>query len=557
MPLASARRSLAVATASLLHRSTTVRAGFALLLAVVLAGGAVGGSGPVLTTATPPSPNVPLTQAAFRTTVATDHGLTAPVAITFTTPMNEASVAAALRVEPPTAVELRWDLTGEVLTIAPATTWQAGTFHTISVQPGARAKTGQSLSKAARAVFMTRLATTSEVSPTKRMGDRVSTETGFQITFTGPVNAATIPAAIRLDPAVPGSVHVVSTGEGSSRYTFVPATPLRPDARYDFTVSGVRDADGLILEPMSLAVRTVSAPAVKEFRPATDAADVARDAPISVRFSEPMDTRATAQALRVTIDGKQVPGAIAWADENTVLGFTPDTALPFETRVAIEIAATAESARHVPLEAPAQATFRTVAAPAPPAPPSPRLNANTTNPTPTKTAAKAPTTTRPTKRTTGGSAVGGGRWAAVETYYLGLMNCTRTGGWVTASGSCSSPGGRDVAPLKLDAGISSKVSRPYARMVATENLCSHFIGGSPANRLKAAGYTSYRWAENLGCRSGDPRAAVLATHLFFQSERPYNGGHYVNLMNAKYDRVGIGVWSSGGRVRLVIDFYHS
>ena len=78
-------------------------------------------------------------------------------------------------------------------------------------------------------------------------------------------------------------------------------------------------------------------------------------------------------------------------------------------------------------------------------------------------------------------------------------------------------------------------------MLATQNLCSHFIGGSPANRLKAAGYTSYRWAENLGCRSGDPRAAVLATHLFFQSERPYNGGHYVNLMNAKYDRVGIGV----------------
>ena len=35
-----------------------------------------------------------------------------------------------------------------------------------------------------------------------------------------------------------------------------------------------------------------------------------------------------------------------------------------------------------------------------------------------------------------------------------------------------------------------------------------------------------------------------------------SGGHYVNLMNAKYDRVGIGVWVSHGRVRLVIDFYH-
>ena len=42
-------------------------------------------------------------------------------------------------------------------------------------------------------------------------------------------------------PSGSGTVRVVSTGEGSSRYTFVPAAPLQPDTRYDFTVSGVRD----------------------------------------------------------------------------------------------------------------------------------------------------------------------------------------------------------------------------------------------------------------------------------------------------------------------------
>jgi uncharacterized protein YkwD len=136
------------------------------------------------------------------------------------------------------------------------------------------------------------------------------------------------------------------------------------------------------------------------------------------------------------------------------------------------------------------------------------------------------------------------------------MNCTRTGGWVTSSGSCSSPGGRDVAALWQDAGITADVSRPYAKKLAVNNLCTHFSGGNPGDRLRAAGYTSYIWAENLGCRSGDPYAAVLGSHLFFQSEQSYNGGHYVNLMNAKYDRVGLGVWVSGGRVRLVVDFYH-
>jgi uncharacterized protein YkwD len=76
--------------------------------------------------------------------------------------------------------------------------------------------------------------------------------------------------------------------------------------------------------------------------------------------------------------------------------------------------------------------------------------------------------------------------------------------------------------------------------------------------LRRAGYTSYRWAENLGCRSGNPYSAVLGSHLYFQSERNWSpdGGHYVNLMNSAYDRAGIGVWVSGGRVRLVVDFYH-
>jgi uncharacterized protein YkwD len=136
------------------------------------------------------------------------------------------------------------------------------------------------------------------------------------------------------------------------------------------------------------------------------------------------------------------------------------------------------------------------------------------------------------------------------------MNCTRTGGTVSSTGSCSGYGSNSTAPLWQDAGITSKVARPYAKMLATNNLCSHFIGGDPGDRLSAAGYTSYIWAENLGCRSGDPYAAVLGSHLYFQSEKSYNGGHYVNLMNKKYDRAGIGVWVASNRVRLVVDFYH-
>jgi uncharacterized protein YkwD len=214
------------------------------------------------------------------------------------------------------------------------------------------------------------------------------------------------------------------------------------------------------------------------------------------------------------------------------------TALPYSAAVVAKVDITAKSATGAPMARSTRAIFKTTPKPAAPA---------------------RTTITKPKATSTiggGGGAVGGGSWGAVESYYLRLMNCTRTGGWVTSGGACSSPGGRHVAPLVIDSRISSRVTRPYARLLATNGACSHFIGGNPGNRLARAGFTSYRWAENIGCRSGSPSSAVLGSHLFFQSERPYSGGHYVNLMNSAYDRVGIGVWVSNGQVRLVVDFYH-
>ena len=88
------------------------------------------------------------------------------------------------------------------------------------------------------------------------------------------------------------------------------------------------------------------------------------------------------------------------------------------------------------------------------------------------------------------------------------------------------------------------------------NLCTHFSGGNPGDRLSAAGYHSYRWAENIGCRSSSAYSAVSSGRTCSSRRRSRDGGHYVNLMNSAYNRCGIGVWVGGGRVRLVIDFYH-
>ncbi len=524
---------LAARAGALLRRLTQSRVGLALGLTLVLSVGVLGTGQPATTVATRTTPILPLAQAAFTTTFSADRGVKEPVTIEFTTPMDPESVAAAMTVEPAKAVDLSWDETGTILTVSPRGRWDLATFNTVTVQAGALAASGQPLAQPARAIFFTRDATTASITPTAPLGSRVSINTTFLVSFSRPVDLETIRDAIRLDPPTPGSVRSISRLDGPTRFEFAPSVPLRSDVRYQLIVSGARDTDDLPLDDVALAVRTAKAPAVVRFRPFAESKDVGRDAVISVRFTEAMDRRSTARAFKVSVGGKAVAGSVRWAESDTVLVFTPKAALPYGSKISMDVAAGAKNTAGVTVVAAGHAIFRTARKGVAPA-----------------------IDTSGGGSGGGGGAVGGGSWAAIETYYLGLMNCTRTGGWVTSTGRCSSPGGRNVAPLKLSSGISSKVARPYAKKLAVGADCSHFIGGGPDDRLRRAGYTSYRWAENIGCRPGGAKSSVLGTHLFYQSEKPYNGGHYRNLMNSAYSQVGIGVWVSGGRVRLVVDFYH-
>jgi uncharacterized protein YkwD len=146
---------------------------------------------------------------------------------------------------------------------------------------------------------------------------------------------------------------------------------------------------------------------------------------------------------------------------------------------------------------------------------------------------------------------------AVETYYLSLVNCTRTGGWVQTDGTCKGYGSgrysKYVAPLKLSPGLSN-VSRVWAKKLALAKACKH---GDPASRLRASGYTSGTWGENIGCGDGYPtaKASVLDSHLRMQAEKSTGGGHWRNMKNASFKYVGIGVWKYSGRTRVVSDFY--
>jgi uncharacterized protein YkwD len=516
----------------LLRRSVAARIGLAIGVGGLVGLGALGLISPAGTTATKPLPPiVPLTQTAFTSTIAADQELAAPVDLAFSGPMDHRSVAASLDVSPRTAVRLAWDATGSRVTVSPATSWQPDTYYTITVRAGALGASGRPMAVPARAVFLTRHATVGRIGATTMAGDEVAVSTAFSLTFDRPVAIGAVRKALQIDPPVRGALDLAASPAGTTTFVFTPSDVLATATSYTVALGPLADTAGSPIAGVpALTFKTTAAPAVVRFRPKHGTSDVARGAVLSVRFSQPMDKRSTKSAFAVTADGKPVAGKVSFAEKNTVLVFRPTEPLPYGATVEMLVKNTARSAAGALIEE-AQSVRMRVEQKATPAAP------------------------RSISRS-GGSSVGGGSWAAVESYYLKLMNCTRTGGWVTSSGSCSSPGGRSVAALWIDSGISSRVSRPYAKRLATSGACSHFVGGNPGDRLRAAGYSSYIWAENLGCRSGNPYSAVLGSHLFFQSERSYNGGHYVNLMNSKYDRVGIGVWVSGGRVRLVIDFYH-
>ena len=519
-----------------LRRSGFVRTGVAIGLGAVIGLGVLTFVRPSLTTATPPTDIVPLTAAAFRTIVATGVELDAGATIGFSTPMERASVEAALAVTPRTAVDLVWNADDTVVTVVPVGHWAPDTYHTITVQSGSLASTGRPLTTPVRTAFLTRGPASAVAAATEVLGKRVGLGTAFTIGFDRAIDPASLARAIRLEPAAPGRLSVEAATDGLPQVTFTPLAALKANTRYELVVDGVRDEDGVPVESFALVVKTSVAPEIVRFRPAVRQQDVARVTDISVRFNRPMDRASVKKAFQVLVNGKAVKGTITFAEKDTVAVFDPVKHFAYNTRVVATVAKTARSADGVPLRSAEQIAFRTELKPVP----RPARSTSPTSSTPVSS----------------GGSTGGGSWASVERFYLGLMNCTRTGGWVTTGGNCSSPGGRNVAALKLDSGISSKVARPYAKKLAVGNDCSHFIGGNPGDRLRRAGYTSYRWAENLGCRSGNPRSAVLGSHLYFQSEKSYNGGHYVNMMNSQYDRAGIGVWVYSGRVRLVVDFYH-
>jgi hypothetical protein len=483
---------------------------------------------------TPYLPAAPTVALGTSTKVSVDE----PYVLAFTEPMNQGSVADALTIKPADPVRLDWDAAGETLSISPATYWAPFTTYVVSVSGSAMDQSGMQLGSPVTAGFTTGALTSGQITATVVSGGQVAPTSAFQITFSRPVKLATVQARLSISPVVTGTITGDDPTDVSSQvFTFTPDDILAGGTAYtvSFDSSNATDSAGVALLPVTpLQVQTLAAPQVVRFRPVNGGSTADPNQVVSVRFTVPMTRASTAAAFSVTVNGKRVRGSISWAENDTVLVLDPNSKLPVGSTVYVRVATTARSATGQRLAGAASSSFKVV---------------------------------RPTVRRitwSGGVASTTAPWHPMELYYLALMNCTRTGGWVTSSGSCSSVTHHVMPaqdPLSYNAGIANAVSRPYSKALADRGALTHYLNGTtPHSRLSAAGYTSGSWGENLSSPTSKYASGMIHTEIYFQNEYRCKSGqcefaHYFNIMDPYFRSAGVGIWVSNGRVRLTIDFY--
>src|SRR4051794_18746728 len=205
-------RKVAAAGAALpvlavIYLAALARAGLIRVAATVIGGLVIGiiffaSLPPTPTSARPASVPAPV-EARLLDAVLTGQPLTRPFTVEFDGPMDPASVAAALRLEPETAVTFSWDAWGRSLRIAPLGHWQPDTLYSVTVAPTARSADGGVLAHEVRSLMLTSRAGSATIAETTGEAGRIPPTASFRIALDRPVATASVEAAPPPHPTNP------------------------------------------------------------------------------------------------------------------------------------------------------------------------------------------------------------------------------------------------------------------------------------------------------------------------------------------------------------------
>ncbi len=177
--------------------------------------------------------------------------------------------------------------------------------------------------------------------------------TSLEVTFSELIDTETAADAVRLDPAVEGSL-----SWSGSVLIFTPREPLGLETMYTVSVRpGLRDLAGneMAEPPEPFTFETTGPPRVVETEPADGASGVALDAPISIRFSGLMDTASVEAALRLR---PVFAHSLRWSGQE--LRIEPTEGLAPEAEYRVDIGSDAFDVSGVALADPVSVSFRTL-----------------------------------------------------------------------------------------------------------------------------------------------------------------------------------------------------
>ncbi len=107
----------------------------------------------------------------------------------------------------------------------------------------------------------------------------------------------------------------------------------------------------------------VTPPTISSVSPASGATSISTGSGVAVTFSEAMDKTSTGTAFRLESHGATIAGSISWSVGDTVLTFTPSSALPDGSRCNVSVSTSAKDAAQNALSSSFNSYFTTVAAP--------------------------------------------------------------------------------------------------------------------------------------------------------------------------------------------------
>ncbi|MDY7229825.1 Ig-like domain-containing protein [Hyalangium rubrum] len=205
--------------------------------------------------------------------------------------------------------------------------------------------------------------TITETSPSHN-SSQVLTSTPLLITFSEPMDVSTV----QVSTAPTAAFTPATWALGDTQVTLQPSTLLIQNTTYTLFVEGKDKAGNLLSGRKAFSFSTTgpapdtTLPTVLSTTPGNSAIGIARDALITVVFSEPMNKASAQTAFAITSPTGFNAGVFDWNATATEMTFNPDAEFPHGTELAWHVSTAATDTSGNPLETTATGTFRVIRA---------------------------------------------------------------------------------------------------------------------------------------------------------------------------------------------------